>query len=112
MTTDQDVAGIPGGDLRRPPGREVIRLRRLTTGHRMAGALFRCAAATGSGALLFLSFPPLTMWFLAPVGIAVLTLVLRGRSLRAGFGYGYLAGLPSSCRCCPGWGCTWARSPG
>ncbi|QSE87780.1 apolipoprotein N-acyltransferase (plasmid) [Rhodococcus pseudokoreensis] len=59
----------------------------------MAGALFRCAAATGSGALLFLSFPPLTMWFLAPVGIAVLTLVLRGRSLRAGFGYGYLAGL-------------------
>ncbi|WP_128643950.1 apolipoprotein N-acyltransferase [Rhodococcus opacus] len=84
---------MPGGDLRRPPGREVIRLRRLTTGHRVAGVLFRCAAATGSGALLFLSFPPRTMWFLAPVGIAVLTLVLRGRSLRAGFGYGYLAGL-------------------
>ena len=50
-------------------------------------------AALVGGALLYASFPPRPLWFLAPVGIAVLFLVLRGRGLRAGFGYGYLAGL-------------------
>ncbi|WP_137872458.1 apolipoprotein N-acyltransferase [Rhodococcus sp. Q] len=54
--------------------------------------------AVASGFLLFASFPPRPLWFLAPVGIALLVLVLtdlgRGtRRLRAGFGYGYLAGL-------------------
>ncbi|MCA1008378.1 apolipoprotein N-acyltransferase [Rhodococcus hoagii] len=54
--------------------------------------------AVVSGLLLFASFPPRPLWFLAPVGIALLTAVLtdygRGRrKLRAGFGYGYLAGL-------------------
>jgi apolipoprotein N-acyltransferase len=54
--------------------------------------------AVASGLLLFASFPPRPLWFLAPVGIALLVLVLtdRGRGtrrLRAGFGYGYLAGL-------------------
>lgn len=54
--------------------------------------------AVASGVLLFASFPPRPLWFLAPVGIALLVLVLtdRGRGtrrLRAGFGYGYLAGL-------------------
>jgi apolipoprotein N-acyltransferase len=54
--------------------------------------------AVASGLLLFASFPPRPLWFLAPVGIALLTAVLtdygrRRRKLRAGFGYGYLAGL-------------------
>ena len=54
--------------------------------------------AVASGLLLFASFPPRPLWFFAPVGIALLVLVLtdlgRGtRRLRAGFGYGYLAGL-------------------
>ncbi|PTR27491.1 apolipoprotein N-acyltransferase [Rhodococcus sp. OK519] len=54
--------------------------------------------AVASGVLLFASFPPRPLWFLAPVGIALLTAVLTGygrggRKLRAGFGYGYLAGL-------------------
>lgn len=53
----------------------------------------RNVGSIGAGTLLFLSFPPRTTWFLAPVGLAILTLVLQGRSLRAGFGYGYLAGL-------------------
>ncbi|WP_306361988.1 apolipoprotein N-acyltransferase [Nocardia sp. CC227C] len=54
----------------------------------------RSSAAVIAGLLLFVSFPPRTLWFLAPVGIAVLTLVVRdsGRA-RAGFGYGMLAGL-------------------
>ncbi|WP_282786153.1 apolipoprotein N-acyltransferase [Nocardia sp. CC201C] len=54
----------------------------------------RSLAAAVAGLLLFASFPPRTLWFLAPVGIAVLTLVVRGSGrARAGFGYGMLAGL-------------------
>lgn len=55
--------------------------------------LLRVLAAVGGGALLWLSFPPRTTWFFAPLGFAVIALVLRGRGWRAGFGYGYLAGL-------------------
>ncbi|WP_072801785.1 apolipoprotein N-acyltransferase [Rhodococcoides yunnanense] len=56
-------------------------------------------ASVLSGLLLFLSFPPRPLWFLAPIAIAVVTLVLvrfgRGESLskKAGFGYGMLFGL-------------------
>lgn len=54
--------------------------------------------AVASGLLLFASFPPRPLWFLAPLGIALLTAVLTrygrgGRTLRGGFWYGYLAGL-------------------
>jgi apolipoprotein N-acyltransferase len=52
------------------------------------------ALALGGGLLLFAGFPPRPLWFLAPVGIAALTLALRsGTSLRGGFGYGVVAGL-------------------
>lgn len=54
----------------------------------------RLLAAVMAGLLLYASFPPRTLWFLAPVGIAILTLVVRGTGrARAGFGYGYVAGL-------------------
>ncbi|MFF3223944.1 apolipoprotein N-acyltransferase [Nocardia suismassiliense] len=47
-----------------------------------------------AGLLLFGSFPPRPWWFLAPLGITVLTLTVRGSGrLRGGFGYGLLAGL-------------------
>ncbi|MFI6430924.1 apolipoprotein N-acyltransferase [Rhodococcus oryzae] len=67
-----------------------------------------CVLAFGSGALLFASFPPRPLWFLAPFAVALLVLVLtrfgagdragtaRGRPplrLRGAFGYGFLAGL-------------------
>lgn len=56
--------------------------------------VLRSLAAVGSGLLLFGSFPPRPWWFLAPVGIVLLTLVLRGGTrLRSGFGYGFLGGL-------------------
>lgn len=56
--------------------------------------LLRSAAAVTAGLLLFGSFPPRPWWFLAPAGIALLTLVLRsGSRWRSGFGYGFLAGL-------------------
>lgn len=53
----------------------------------------RVVAAAGSGALLYLSFQPRPLWWLAPVGFAVLYLTLHGRSLRQGFGLGFVAGL-------------------
>ncbi|CAM2758887.1 apolipoprotein N-acyltransferase [Skermania piniformis] len=47
-----------------------------------------------AGIALFASFPPRPLWFLAPVGVALLTWVLRsGRSVRGGAGYGLVAGL-------------------
>lgn len=56
--------------------------------------LTRMVTAVIAGLLLFASFPPRTLWFLAPVGIAVLILTVRGNGrLRGGFGYGFLAGL-------------------
>ena len=40
--------------------------------------LRNAAGAVVAGLLLFASFPPRPLWFLAVTGIALLTLVLRG----------------------------------
>lgn len=53
----------------------------------------RCAVAVIAGAVLFASFPPRDLWWLAPVAIAGLGWCLHGRRVRAGFGYGLLFGL-------------------
>nr|WP_318207334.1 apolipoprotein N-acyltransferase [Streptomyces sp. SJL17-1] len=53
----------------------------------------RPGAALLSGLLLYLSFPPRPLWWLALSAFALLGWSLRGRRLRAGFGLGYLAGL-------------------
>ncbi|MFF8386563.1 apolipoprotein N-acyltransferase [Streptomyces kanasensis] len=55
--------------------------------------LVRPGAALLSGVVLFLSFPPRPLWWLAPLAFALLGWILRGRRLRAGFGFGFLAGL-------------------
>lgn len=60
---------------------------------RVVPVLARMLLAAGSGVLLYLSVPPRSAWWLAPIGFAVLAAVLHGRSARAGFGYGLLAGL-------------------
>ncbi|MFI8298867.1 apolipoprotein N-acyltransferase [Streptomyces nigra] len=46
-----------------------------------------------SGVLLYVSFPPRTLWWLALPAFAALGWVLRGRSWKAGLGLGYLFGL-------------------
>ncbi|WP_374108964.1 apolipoprotein N-acyltransferase [Streptomyces sp. CC228A] len=70
-----------------PPAREEARARRLLRG------LVRPAAAALSGAVLYLSFPPRPLWWLALPAFALLGWTLHGRRLRAGFGLGLLAGL-------------------
>ncbi|GLF97075.1 apolipoprotein N-acyltransferase [Streptomyces yaizuensis] len=71
-------------DTPEPPATErVPPLRRLV----------RPGAALLSGALLFLSFPPRPLWWLAVPAFALLAWTLRGRRPRAAFGLGYLTGL-------------------
>ncbi|MGC4910381.1 apolipoprotein N-acyltransferase [Streptomyces cyaneofuscatus] len=62
-------------------------------GPRRLGGLLGPAQAIGSGLLLYASFPPRPLWWLAPVAFALLASSIRGRRPRAGLGYGYLAGL-------------------
>jgi len=66
---------------------------RSVLGRLAVAALVPALVPLAGGVLLYLSFPPRTLWWLAPVGFALLGWVLRGRGVRAGFGYGLLFGL-------------------
>ncbi|CAM5268116.1 apolipoprotein N-acyltransferase [Streptomyces avidinii] len=55
--------------------------------------LLRAGLAALSGVLLYLSFPPRPLWWLAPFALALLAGCLHGRRARAGFGLGLLSGL-------------------
>jgi apolipoprotein N-acyltransferase len=60
---------------------------------RLLVRLLRPAAAAASGLLLYASFPPRLLWWLALPAFALLGWCLHGRRLRAGFGLGLLSGL-------------------
>ncbi|MFE1416890.1 apolipoprotein N-acyltransferase [Streptomyces sp. NPDC085524] len=62
-------------------------------GPRTALWLVRAPLAALAGVLLYLSFPPRPLWWLAPLALALLAGCLHGRRARAGFGLGFLAGL-------------------
>ncbi|WP_313896674.1 apolipoprotein N-acyltransferase [Streptomyces sp. GC420] len=62
-------------------------------GRRLLRRPIPAAVSALSGLLLFASFPPRPLWWLAPVGLALLAGVVKGRRARPAFGYGYLAGL-------------------
>lgn len=62
-------------------------------GRRLLHRLVRPATAALSGVLLYLSFPPRPLWWLAVPAFALLGWCLRGRTWKAGFGLGYLFGL-------------------
>ncbi|MFD3677530.1 apolipoprotein N-acyltransferase [Streptomyces sp. NPDC058613] len=53
----------------------------------------RAGLAALAGVLLYLSFPPRPLWWLAPFALALLAGCLHGRRARAGFALGFLAGL-------------------
>ncbi|MFF1407021.1 apolipoprotein N-acyltransferase [Streptomyces sp. NPDC058294] len=55
--------------------------------------LVPAAASALCGVLLYVSFPPRTLWWLALPAFAGLGWVLRGRSWKAALGLGYLFGL-------------------
>ncbi|MFD5827112.1 apolipoprotein N-acyltransferase [Lentzea sp. NPDC060358] len=67
----------------------------LPTGRRKFSPPFltRVLLAVAGGVLVYLSFPPRPLWFLAPVGFALLAWTIHRRRARAGFGYGLLFGL-------------------
>src|SRR5699024_4354236 len=67
--------------------------RRWLNSHPVGRALGRMVSSLGAGILLYTSFPPLSLWFLAPAGLAILVLSVRGIGVRGAFGLGYLAGL-------------------
>ena len=60
---------------------------------RWPARLARVAAAIAGGLLLYASFPPRPLWFLALPGLALYGWSLHGRRLRAGFVLGLLGGL-------------------
>ncbi|MEU6811509.1 apolipoprotein N-acyltransferase [Streptomyces sp. NPDC046831] len=55
--------------------------------------LVPAGVAALSGVLLYLSFPPRPLWWLALPALAVLGWVLHGRGWKAALGHGYLFGL-------------------
>lgn len=60
---------------------------------RFLRALVPAAASALSGVLLYVSFPPRTLWWLALPAFAVFAWCLHGRGWKAGLGLGYLFGL-------------------
>lgn len=52
--------------------------------------LTRVTGAAGGGYLLYLSFPPSTLWWLALPAFALFALAVHGRRGRSGFGYGFV----------------------
>ena len=76
----------PAGPVELPPSRSRRRRRSPDLPLRLAGAVL-------AGMLLYLSFPPVGAWALAPVGVTVLTLLCVGVSPRRGALIGLTTGL-------------------
>jgi apolipoprotein N-acyltransferase len=80
------ATSVDESDQLQPQSAPASRATRLV---RLVPAL----AAALSGVLLYVSFPPRTLWWLALPAFAGFGWVLRGRSWKAGLGLGYLFGL-------------------
>jgi len=61
----------------------------LPVGH----PLVRLGASIAGGLVLYLAFPPIGLWFLAPPGVALLALALYGSRMRRAAWLGYAGGL-------------------
>ncbi|MFJ9243636.1 apolipoprotein N-acyltransferase [Streptomyces sp. NPDC101776] len=80
------ATSVDESDQLEPKAVPVSRLARLVR-------LVPAAVAALSGVLLYVSFPPRTLWWLALPAFACFGWVLRGRGWKAGLGLGYLFGL-------------------
>lgn len=80
--------GAPGAPAR--TGRFGRLLRGVRTGGRAGWR--RTLLAAGAGLLMWQAFPPFDLTPLAPAGVALLTLVLRGQPARTGAWLGFAAG--------------------
>lgn len=69
-----------------------MRAGSLRASHPGAGTLRSWAAASAGGLLLYASFPPVGLWFLAPLGPALLILAVRGQGARSAFASGGIFG--------------------
>lgn len=65
----------------------------LLAPRRIGPALARAVCAAAGGGLLWASFPPRTLWWLALPAFALLGLALHDRRGRPAFGYGWLFGM-------------------
>ena len=81
------IAPTESPDTEQPGGAAPRRRDRLRP------VLVPALLSIAGGALTYLAGPPRTLWWLAPLGLALLGWVLPGRRARAGFGYGFLFGL-------------------
>ena len=64
-----------------------------STRGRATGLPVRLAVAAASGLLLYLAFPPVGLWWLAPPAVALLTLACCGTTVRRGLLLGLVHGL-------------------
>jgi apolipoprotein N-acyltransferase len=60
---------------------------------RVGAVVWRVCGSVAAGVLMFASFPPRSLWYAAPIGIAILVAVVRGQCARGAFFFGYLGGL-------------------
>lgn len=81
-----------GGVIATTVPQEPQPAERGTPRHRRAW-VWRLVASAVAGGLLFLSFPPRPLWWVAPVAFAVFATTIYRRRARAGFGYGFVFGL-------------------
>src|ERR1700754_1309070 len=82
----ETVAGTMPGDVIEPPA-----VSRSRGGGRARWG--RLAAVVAAGALMWPAFPPFGWWPLAPIGVAVFTLALRGVRARTGAWLGFCCGV-------------------
>jgi apolipoprotein N-acyltransferase len=73
-----------------PAGPAVGRQPALSA--RVRRPVLAVAAATAAGLALLASFPPYGLWWLAPIGVALLTVAVHGRRVPVGLGLGALTG--------------------
>ncbi|MER5325337.1 apolipoprotein N-acyltransferase [Streptosporangium roseum] len=92
MAQEKTAAPAPRADATDGPAAGPPRGRAGADATRRALA-GRIAGAVAGGLLLFLSFPPLGLWFLAPLGLALAVLSVYGSRPRRALWLGLLTGL-------------------